>query len=113
MPAVDLVFFALFAFSLTPWASPPVALVLGVAFALASPARPPGNRRGLTTLLLQTSVVGLGFGMNLHRVLSAGAHGFVYTAGGIAFALASGWALGRLLGVEATTSYLVSVGTAI
>jgi uncharacterized integral membrane protein (TIGR00698 family) len=51
--------------------------------------------------------------MNLQRVLSAGVHGFVYTAGGIAFALASGWALGRLLKVEATTSYLVSVGTAI
>jgi uncharacterized integral membrane protein (TIGR00698 family) len=113
MTAIDAVFLVLLAFSVTPWASPPVALVLGVAFALLSPARPPGKRRGLTTLLLQTSVVGLGFGMNLHRVLSAGAHGFVYTACGIAFALASGWALGRLLKVEATTSYLLSVGTAI
>ncbi|MFI5361579.1 MAG: YeiH family protein, partial [Elusimicrobiota bacterium] len=49
----------------------------------------------------------------LQRVLRAGADGFIYTAGGIAFALASGWALGRLLRVEKTTSYLVSVGTAI
>ena len=113
MPAAVIVFFALFAFAFTPWASPPLALALGIAFALASPAPAPAKVRGLTKLLLQVSVVGLGFGMNLHRVLSAGAHGFVYTAGGIAFALASGWALGRLLKVEATTSYLVSVGTAI
>lgn len=107
------VFFALLAFSLSPWASPPAALVLGAAFALLSPVAAPPKARGLTKWLLQASVVGLGFGMNLSRVLSAGAHGFVYTAGGIAFALAAGWALGRLLKVEKTTSYLVSAGTAI
>jgi uncharacterized integral membrane protein (TIGR00698 family) len=106
-------FYALFVFALTPWASPPIALVLGVAFALLSPVPAPAKARGFTKLLLQASVVGLGFGMNLSRVLSAGAHGFVYTAGGIAFALAAGWALGRLLKIEKTTSYLVSVGTAI
>ena len=106
-------FFALLAFAFTPWASPPVALALGLAYALLSPSRPPGRRRGLTTILLQVSVVGLGFGMNLRRVLSVGAHGFVYTAGGIAFALTCGWALGRLLRVESTTSFLLSVGTAI
>jgi uncharacterized integral membrane protein (TIGR00698 family) len=113
MPIADLVFYALFAFAFTPWASPPLALVLGIAFATASPAPAPAKARGLTKFLLQISVVGLGFGMNLHRVLSAGAHGFLYTAGGIGFALAAGWALGRLLGVESKTSYLVSVGTAI
>jgi uncharacterized integral membrane protein (TIGR00698 family) len=107
------VFFALFVFALTPWASPPTALVLGVAFALLSPLPAPERARGLTKILLQASVVGLGFGMNLSRVLSAGAHGFIYTAAGIAFALAAGWGLGRLLSVEKTTSYLVSVGTAI
>jgi uncharacterized integral membrane protein (TIGR00698 family) len=113
MPAAEAVFYVLLAFALAPWASPPVALVLGIAFALLSPAPAPAKARGLTKLLLQASVVGLGFGMNLQRVLSAGADGFVYTAGGIAFALAAGWALGRALRVERTTSYLVSVGTAI
>jgi uncharacterized integral membrane protein (TIGR00698 family) len=113
MTAADGVFFALFAFAFTPWASPPAALVMGIAFALLAPAPVPEKARGWTKALLQASVVGLGFGMNLQRVLSAGAHGFVYTAGSIAFALASGWALGRLLKIEKTTSYLVSVGTAI
>lgn len=109
----DAVFYALLGFALSPWASPPVALILGVAFALLSPAPAPAKARSWTKLLLQASVVGLGFGMDLGRVLKAGAHGFAYTAGGIAFALAVGWALGRLLRVEKTTSYLVSVGTAI
>lgn len=113
MPAADLVFFALFAFALTPWSSPPAALVLGVAFALISPTPAPPKARAMTKIFLQASVVGLGFGMDLHRVLRAGAQGFVYTAGGIAFALTAGWALGRLLNIEKTTSYLVSVGTAI
>ena len=113
MDLSDAVFLVLFLVALTPWASPPAALVLGVAFALLSPSPAPAKARGLTKNLLQASVVCLGFGMNLNRVLSAGADGFVYTAGGIAFALTAGWALGRLLKVEKTTSYLVSVGTAI
>lgn len=57
--------------------------------------------------------IGLGFGMNLERVLKVGASGFLYTAAGIAFALALGRALGRLLGVADKPSWLVSVGTAI
>ena len=64
-------------------------------------------------LLLQLSVVGLGFGMNLHQVLVAGRSGFVYTAGSITLVLLLGWALGKLLQVKPTTSYLISTGTAI
>jgi uncharacterized integral membrane protein (TIGR00698 family) len=106
-------FFALLAFALTPWASPPAALVLGVAYALAFSQPAPARTRWATKTLLQASVVGLGFGMNLRSVLHAGADGFVYTAFSIAFALSVGWLLGRSFKVEKTTSYLVSVGTAI
>jgi uncharacterized integral membrane protein (TIGR00698 family) len=113
MLVADVIFLALFAFTLSPWASPASALVLGIAFALLFSSPAAQKARGFTKALLQTSVVGLGFGMNLQRVLSVGAHGFAYTAGGIAFALVCGTVLGRLLKVESTTSYLVSVGTAI
>jgi uncharacterized integral membrane protein (TIGR00698 family) len=106
-------FFLLFVSALTPWASPPAALVLGIAYALAFGQPAPDKTRAATKLLLQASVVGLGFGMDLHRVLRAGAGGFLYTAGGIAFALSAGRLLGRLLRVDATTSFLVSTGTAI
>jgi len=58
-------------------------------------------------------VVGLGFGMNLHEVVHAGRSGFVYTAIGITFSMILGLTLGRLLGVGATSSLLITVGTAI
>jgi len=106
-------FVSLLAFSFTPWASPPAALVLGIAYALAFGQPSPERTRAATKVLLQASVVGLGFGMNLNLVLRAGAQGFAYTAGGIAFALTLGWLLGRLLNVSGTISRLVSVGTAI
>jgi uncharacterized integral membrane protein (TIGR00698 family) len=106
-------FWSLLTFALTPWATPPAALVLGMAYALAFGQPAPDKTRRATKTLLQASVVGLGFGMNLRQVLHAGADGFVYTAFGIAFALSVGWLLGRVLKVEKTTAYLVSVGTAI
>lgn len=67
----------------------------------------------LSRWLLQTSVVGLGFGMNLHEVVRAGRSGFIYTLLGIAFALTAGMAIGRFLSVERTPSFLISTGTAI
>jgi hypothetical protein len=49
---------------------------------------------------LQASVVGLGFGMNLHQVVQAGRSGFVYTMLGISFAMLAGMGLGALFGVR-------------
>jgi uncharacterized integral membrane protein (TIGR00698 family) len=95
------------------WASPPVALALGVAFGLTFIHPFAGPARSSSKLLLQLSVVGLGFGMNLQQVLKAGRSGFLYTLLGISFALAAGWTLGKLLKVRANSSYLISVGTAI
>ncbi len=51
--------------------------------------------------------------MNLQQVLQAGRSGFLYTACSIVFALLLGWGLGKLLRVKATTSFLISTGTAI
>ena len=64
-------------------------------------------------MLLQCSVVALGFGMNLHEVLKAGRSGFIYTALGISFALLAGLALGKLLQVRGNSSFLITAGTAI
>ncbi len=71
------------------------------------------DSRNLSKFLLQASVVGLGFGMNLHEVLRAGRSGFVYTAATISFALILGFLAGRLLRVNKTASLLISTGTAI
>src|SRR3954465_8789817 len=96
-------FFALLAFSAAPWASPPLALSLGIAFALLLPHPDAARAKDASKRLLQLSVVGLGFGMDLRRVLAAGASGLLYTAVGITLTLAAGAALGRLLKVRGNT----------
>jgi uncharacterized integral membrane protein (TIGR00698 family) len=93
--------------------SPPLALALGLGFGLGFSNPYAKQTRSLSKTLLQASVVGLGFGMNLRDVLRAGSSGFVYTALGIAATMILGVALGRWLKVERTPALLISVGTAI
>jgi uncharacterized integral membrane protein (TIGR00698 family) len=95
------------------FASPPVALALGLAFGLTLPHPFPQASAKFSKILLQASVVGLGFGMNLHEVVRAGRSGFVYTLLGISFALLAGMLLGRVLEVPKVSAYLISTGTAI
>jgi len=93
--------------------SPPVALALGLAFGLT--LRHPFLKYSskLSRYLLQASVVGLGFGMNLQEVVHAGRSGFIYTLLGISFALMVGMSLGALLRVPRVSAFLISTGTAI
>ncbi len=93
--------------------SPPVALAAGLVygFSFAHPYHVESRR--LSKFLLQASVVGLGFGMDLHQVIQVGRSGFAYTAASITLALLLGWTLGRLLQVKKGTSFLISAGTAI
>lgn len=93
--------------------SPPIALALGIAYGFTFDHAFHAQARRGSKLLLQLSVVGLGFGMNLHQVLAAGRSGFFYTAGSISVAMILGWALGKILRVKQTISYLISTGTAI
>lgn len=107
------VFIVLFLACFSTFISPPVALVLGIAFGLLLTNPFPNHMRATTALLLQGSVVALGFGMNLHEVLKAGRNGFLYTALSITFALAVGLTLGKFLLVRGNSSYLITSGTAI
>jgi uncharacterized integral membrane protein (TIGR00698 family) len=107
------VFAALLIFCVTPWASPPIALALGLALALTL-GHPFASRNSKATkLLLQTSVVLLGFGMNLQKVVEAGRTGFVFTVVTIVGTLLLGFLLGRAMNISRTTSHLISSGTAI
>jgi uncharacterized integral membrane protein (TIGR00698 family) len=93
--------------------STPFALLLGIAFGFCFLHPYAGESRRLSRLLLQLSVVGLGFGMNLREVVHAGSAGFLYTAISITAALLLGWGFGRLLRVTRKASFLITVGTAI
>jgi len=111
--AVKILFLAGFALCASGLVSPAAALALGLIFGLGFTHPWQTEARTATKYLLQASVVGLGFGMNLHEVLRAGRSGFVYTAASIAFALTAGLLAGRMLGVNKTASILITVGTAI
>ena len=93
--------------------SPPVALAGGLIFGFSFIHPFHIEAKKLSKFLLQASVVGLGFGMDLQQVLQAGRSGFIYTAASISIALLLGWGLGRLLKVKQKISYLISTGTAI
>jgi uncharacterized integral membrane protein (TIGR00698 family) len=99
--------------SASGFVSPPVALAMGLVFGLAFPHPYDKQTKKYSKFLLQASVVGLGFGMNLHQVVQAGRSGFVYTMLGISFALLAGMGLGALLGVQRVPAFLISTGTAI
>ena len=107
------VFILLILFCLTPFGSPPVALALGLilAFTIGSPY--PSLNGKPTKYLLQTSVVLLGFGMNLTEVYKAGRDGILFTIATIFGTLILGYFVGKLLSVPAKTSTLISSGTAI
>jgi len=100
-------------FCLTPWATPPLALLAGLIFGAIATHPYKDESRKLSRVLLQSAVVGLGFGMNLHEVLHAGGSGFVYTAIGITFAMLLGTLLGKWIAVRPRASFLISTGTAI
>ena len=96
------------------WVTPPFLLFMGLLFALLCGQPFPKFNKKCSKMLLQYSVVGLGFGMNLEASLASGAEGMSFTIISVFGTLAIGWFIGRkLLKVDRNTSYLVSSGTAI
>ncbi len=93
--------------------SPPIALVLGLLYGFTFVHPYHVESKELSKFLLQASVVGLGFGMDLQQVLRVGRSGFLYTALSISIAMLLGWILGRLFAVKQRISFLISAGTAI
>ena len=98
---------------LFPFVSPPIGLLLGLVIALFVGHPYLGFNNKATQILLKISVVGLGFGMNIHSALSASKEGISFTIVSITATLVFGYLLGRILKIETKTSYLISTGTAI
>ena len=93
--------------------SPAIALAGGIAFGFTVEHPFRAESSSLAKLLLQASVVALGFGMNLRQVMHAGRSGFLYTAVSISCAMLLGLLFGSLLKVAGKASFLISAGTAI
>ncbi|PVV51251.1 YeiH family protein [Chryseobacterium sp. HMWF035] len=97
----------------TPIVSSPVALLLGFVLAvfLGNPFEKSLHR--YIHLLLQISIVGLGFGLKLDEALEAGKSGLILTVISIFTVMILGYFAGKFLKLERPLSYLISVGTAI
>ncbi|WP_425269353.1 YeiH family protein [Flavobacterium limicola] len=109
----QLIFVVLLLFCTTIFVSPPIALVLGliVANLFGHPFLELNHKA--TNYLLQFSVVGLGFGMNVHSAVSSGKEGFLFTIISIVSTLVLGTFLGKWFKTDTKTSHLISCGTAI
>ncbi|GAA4362277.1 putative sulfate exporter family transporter [Hymenobacter saemangeumensis] len=109
----QVLFCLLLLFCLTPWASPPLALALGLVLAQTVGNPFPARTKAATAKLLQYSVIGLGFGMNAQAAVQAGSQGFLFTVASIAGTLLLGFLVGRWLGLQPRLTHLISSGTAI
>jgi uncharacterized integral membrane protein (TIGR00698 family) len=107
------IFIATAACCLTPFVSPPVALLLGLLVAQLTGHPYPQLNHRFTQILLQASVVGLGFGMDLLAAFRAGKEGVWLTVGSITLTLLAGWLLGKIFRINRPVSFLISAGTAI
>jgi uncharacterized integral membrane protein (TIGR00698 family) len=108
-----LLFAAAAIFCLTPYASPGLALALGVGLACTLGNPWPALVRRVTRPLLQVSVVLLGFGMSLVAVLTAGREGFLLAAATILLTFLASAVFRRALRLAPSTAVLLSAGTAI
>ena len=99
---------------ISSWVTPPVALFLGLIFALLCGQPFPKFNKSVSKKLLQYSVVGLGFGMNLQQSLASGKEGMLFTIVSVIGTMVIGMLIGRrLLKMNRDAAYLISSGTAI
>ena len=109
----EVIFLLAVVLCLSPLISPPIALLMGLIIAqfIGHPYLHLNHKA--THILLQVSVVGLGFGMNVTSALKAGKEGILFTIVSIIGTLVIGFFIGKFLKIEKKTSYLISTGTAI
>ena len=99
---------------LAMWVTPPVVLFIGLVFALLCGQAYPTFNKKVSKKLLQYSVIGLGFGMNLQASLASGKEGMLFTIISVIGTLLIGMFIGcKVLKLNRNTSYLISSGTAI
>lgn len=111
MPTIRFLPFILFA--ATPWCDSSLALALGLSLGLGLkwPFPPQLNRAG--RMLMQISIVGLGFALDPWAVQRAGTKSIAVTLFSLLGILILGFFAARVLKVKATTGSLIAAGTGI
>ena len=99
------------ALCLFPVVSPPIALFIGIIF--VNIFGQVFNADKIIKIVLQVSIVGLGFGINLKQALQAGSEGFLFTVFSITLIVVLGIVLGYIFRIDKIITQLISFGTAI
>ena len=108
---LKILFIILAALCFFPVVSPPIALFLGIIF--VNIFGQVFNADKIIKIVLQVSIVGLGFGINLKQALQAGSEGFLFTVFSITLIVVLGIALGYIFRIDKIITQLISFGTAI
>jgi len=108
---LQILFLALAVLSFSPLVSPPIALLFGILF--VNIFGKVLETDSFVKKLLQYSIVGLGFGINLNTAIEAGSQGFLFTVSTIALVMIFGLLLAKILKIDKTIAQLISAGTAI
>ncbi len=95
--------------TVAPW----FALFLGLVYAMVFQCPYPKFNKKTSKYLLQASIVGLGFGMNLVESLKSGSDGMLFTVVSVVGVMVLGVLMGKWLSINRKTAYLISSGTAI
>ena len=108
---LKILFIILAALCFSPVVSPPIALFLGIIF--VNIFGQVFNADKIIKIVLQVSIVGLGFGINLKQALQAGSDGFLFTVFSITLIVVLGIVLGYIFRIDKIITQLISFGTAI
>lgn len=92
---------------------PALSLFMGIVFALCAGVIFKQQTLKASKYLLQASVVGLGFGMNLMESIKSSSEGIMFTIFSVVMVMVLGMLLARYFKVERKLGYLISSGTAI
>jgi len=98
---------------LLPFIDPPIALLMGIILSQINGHPFAKYNSKVTKILLQASVVGLGFGMNLFEAAKAGQEGLIFTIATILITFTAGILLGKYFKIDNKIAYLITSGTAI
>lgn len=107
------IFLSLLLVCLSGFVTPPMALMLGLLVANLSGHPWLHLNHKIIRVLLQISVVGLGFGMNVTTALLSSKESFILTVASIFSTIFIGRMIGKWFQTDTKTSHLISCGTAI
>lgn len=112
MKKLSVLYYIIPFFCLMPFFTAPIALASGILLTIFKLEKPYEIKK-YTSKILQWSIVLMGFGMSLEKVIETSQTGVLLTAASVILTFFFGLGLGYLYKVERNTTMLIASGTAI